>query len=312
MLAALLLAPLVITGYQAPCTKPPSKARVQLDLVDLELGDAVRLAACVMGANLMLKQAPKGAPISIYGPTPVRVKEATEALLAAIDARGYTLTRRGAYLMLHKSADAPRQPTPIRGSLPKRSPRRDTRLVQLRHVDAKEIPELIRGLATKEAQIQVHEKSNLLIITERADNLRRLARFLEHIDQEGVRPDIRIYEVFHADAAELGRQLQTLYEQRIQKVVVDERSNRLIVIAAPRAQAEAARLLAMLDIGRGGSGDRVRVHFLGHASAENMSRVFEAMKPASQRPSRGRNSSRKKKRSLKSKTRRRAPSSQPF
>ena len=292
-----LAAVITLDGAPKPCAAPAKGARLVVDLVDTPVADAARIVACYRGTNLMRGPAPKGT-VTLFGPTPVSPAEAVTAIEGALDDRGWMLTTRGKFLALVPTKDAARQP----GRAP-----RVTMLLRPEHVAAADIQPLLASLATADASLVVHAPTNLLILTERAGNARRLQRFASLLDVPDTRPNLRFYDVRHADPNTLASHIQTLFEDRVRKVVVDERTGRLLVVADAAAHREVARLLVMHDVGR--PAGRVHVTRPQHADAANLAALVEQLRRDAGSKRRG--SSRKSGARSKKPPRRRAPASLP-
>src|SRR5699024_10797612 len=57
-----------------------------------------------------------------------------------------------------------------------------TRIIQLEHVDAGKVSQLLRQLLPQSAYMVHHESSNSLIISDRAGNIRRIEAIIERLD----------------------------------------------------------------------------------------------------------------------------------
>ncbi len=263
VLAAALI---VLDGPPKPCAAPAEGARVQVDLVDAPVAEVARIVACYRGLNLTISKPPAGT-VTIYGPTPVSPAEVVLALTGALDDRGWMLARRGRFLALVPSKSAPAQP----GASP-----RMTLLLRPEHVTVAEVQPVLASLASDEASIIAHAPTNLLVVTERADNVRRLRRLLGHLDLPETRPDLRLYAVRHAQVATLAEHVRALLDGKVRKVVVDARTERMVVVAPPAVHREVARLLAMLDVPRGDGA----VHTLRplHGKATDLAKLVESMR----------------------------------
>jgi hypothetical protein len=111
-----------------------------------------------------------------------------------------------------------------------------------------------------------------------------------------------LHSVLYADAADVATHLRTLFEDRIERVTVDERTNRLVVLATRDMQLEVVRLLTQLDLPRGNDG-AVRTLRVSHAKAADAAAVIESLRRNDKAGGRARKSS--------GRARRRAPASQP-
>lgn len=199
------------------------------------------------------------------------------------------------------------------GSTPPAEDRMVTQLVRLENVDASEILEVINKLASANAQFIVYAPDNALIITESAANLRKLKRIIAELDVPGGQETLWIYEVVHAEAPDIAQKIQEIFEKEsstkgskkttrssskskrdkrkgatsptssavgesefdvhASKVLADERTNRLFIVASKRNYRQIKRLIKKLDVAIPGDG-QVHIHQLNHAKATDLASVL--------------------------------------
>ena len=129
--------------------------------------------------------------------------------------------------------------------------------------------EVLSKLATANAQFIVYQPSNSLIITEVASNLRKLRSLIQQLDVPGGQEELWVYQVLHAEANDIAQKILEVFEKdkpsksrskrrsskrrkksktatstsvgeseldvRVSKVISDERTNRLLIIATRRS-----------------------------------------------------------------------------
>ncbi len=273
----LLLAPIILDAAPKPCVRPAATTTYQLDLVEVPIAEVARLVACFSGRNLVHEAEPKGR-VTVYGPAVVRRDEVTLALRSALDEQGWILVERGRFLMLRPASEAAAQPGAVRGADAARrgrGPARATLLLRAAHVPLADLQATLVALASKEAAFVGHAPGRLLLVTERADNARRLVDFAERVDVPTTRPGLRLYTVRHADVEVAASHVRTLLGDRV-RLSVDDRSARLLVVATSEVHAQVARVLTMADI-PGGNDRAVRTLRLDHAKAADVAKVRDAL-----------------------------------
>ena len=162
-----------------------------------------------------------------------------------------------------------------------------TRLVELKSVEAQEASKMLKPLISREGAMIVHPATNTLIIVETVDNLNRILTILEHLDvqteiefinihnAEAAEVAIKLVEIFSGTgatqsrsqtkqikksgskgvASKAGQQEQTTYSFSTAKssaigfkVILDERTSSLIIIAYPDDMEEIKAVVEMLDV----------------------------------------------------------------
>lgn len=280
MTALLLTALITLDGVPRPCVRPAPGARVQVDLVDAPVAGVARIVACYRGLNLSVTTPPKGT-VTVFGPTAVSPAEVVLVLESALDDQGWILARRGQYLTLVPTKAAPSQPGRIHTGAPKRGVGRITMVVRPEHVDVVEVQPTLASLASGDASLIAHAPTNLLIITERADNVRRLERMLRQLDVPRGRAHLVFHSVNYADAQEVAAHVRTLFDDRVERITVDERTGRLIVLASRDVQLEVIGLLRQLDLP--GVHGRAHTHAVTHAKAADLARIVESLRQTGRR-----------------------------
>jgi general secretion pathway protein D len=188
-----------------------------------------------------------------------------------------------------------------------RPPNRDrfvTRLIPLNYIDADSIVNTLKPLVSKDAAIAAYAPTNTVILTESASNIRRLIAILESIDVETYKEELAVINVEFADASTLAQQVSDIYGAEVTaaapatsssrrrasrratpdpaatsakrvpvRILTDERTNSLLVLAPRQQLEEVRRLVAKLDVPVTGGG-RIHVYYLRNANAEELSQTL--------------------------------------
>ena len=75
-----------------------------------------------------------------------------------------------------------------------------------------QINTVVKGLASKEAEITLFQPTNALIISEYAPNLARINRIIDALDQPGAEDELQIVQIQHATASEIASRLTEIFE----------------------------------------------------------------------------------------------------
>ena len=190
-----------------------------------------------------------------------------------------------------------------------------TRLIPLQNIDAQGITNTVKSLVSKDASMVAYAPTNTIIITDTSANIQRLMTILDAIDIETHKEELAVIKVKHADAATLGQQISEIYDIEVTasasssssrrssrsrtrsssssaaaapsapggapgrnrvRIITDDRTNSLLVLAA-RSQLQGIRdLVRQLDVPVTGSG-RVHVYYLKHSDAEDLAQTLNAL-----------------------------------
>ena len=156
-----------------------------------------------------------------------------------------------------------------------------TRVVDLTHVSAAEMAQLLRPLAPQQANLVAHGGSNTLVITDRAGNVERLVSLIRRIDTASD-ADVEIIPLRHASAAEVARTLTSLTAGaavpgapgNAQKMIADDRTNSILLSGDRGQRLRMRSLIAHLDTPLDG-GENTQVIYLQYAKAADLVPILD-------------------------------------
>ncbi|WP_376689863.1 type II secretion system secretin GspD [Wenzhouxiangella sp. EGI_FJ10409] len=152
-----------------------------------------------------------------------------------------------------------------------------TRIIQLDHVDAAEVSQLLRQLLPQSAYMVHHDSSNSLIVSDRASNIQRIEKIIERLD-EAIDQEVEVIALSHADAAEVVQLINQIYPANggAQSAVADERSNTVVLSGDPARRLRLRTLISHLDTPLETEGS-TQVIYLRYATADTLVPVLEGM-----------------------------------
>lgn len=287
------------------------RGRFQLDFDKADIADVVQTISDFTGKLFIVPENIRG-KITIIGPEDgsglVTADEAYAAFLSALEANNWTVYPVGQYLKLVEKRAAANTNVWTYTDPDARVPddeRIVTKVIKLRYADTDALVNPLKQLASKDASI-IPMPPDTLIVTEVALNLRRLERIIEALDKPGGGDELRIIQVEYAAAAELADKLLQIFEAQsggaggaaaaaarrrpraqggqaeeqggeplsVTRVIADERTNKLIVIASSRAFEQIEELVRQLDVPTGDTG-RINVYYLENADAEELANTLQ-------------------------------------
>jgi len=139
-----------------------------------------------------------------------------------------------------------------------------------------------------DGEVTIFSVSNILVITDTSSAIYRVARILRELDIEKPQENIKYIQLEYASALQLSTQLTEIIERGQEraaggakppasdmkdgsaKILADDRTNSLIVMATPETMAIVDTLVAQLDIESPLEAAYVHVIYLEHAEANEM------------------------------------------
>jgi len=287
----------------------PSKgeAGVQLDFDNVDLPVVIDTIARLTGKNFIYDENVRG-KVTIVSPTRISIPEAYAVFESVLRVKGYTTVEGPAgVLKVVPLGQARKRNLPLlQGKTPTpKSDRFVTRLIPLRYIDAEAITATLKPLVSQEASMVAYEPTNTVILTDAAFNISRILKILRAIDIETYKSELTVIQVKHADASTLAEQLSEIYEADVSssavarrralrtrarpvplpvsgarrgriRIITDQRTNSLIVLAPRQRLDEVRRTVARLDVAVTGGG-RIHVHYLRNADAEALAATLTSL-----------------------------------
>ncbi len=176
-------------------TKAPAKAKkadakdeaagesVMLNFVNADIDAVVRAIGQYTGNTFVIDPRVKGT-LTLVTERPVSKKQAFDQLLSALRLQGFTIVQTGNVMRVVPEADAklqggtvvaPRSQNPGGDQLV-------TQVFRLQYESATAMVPILRPLIAPNNTISAYPQNNTLVITDYAENLRRIQRIIESID----------------------------------------------------------------------------------------------------------------------------------
>ncbi len=263
---------------------------ITLNFVGAEIEAVARTMGVITGRVMVVDPRVRGT-INLSSEKPQSPAAAYGQFLAALRLQGYTVVESAG---IHKVV--PEAEGKLQGSVVSVSPAQAsgnqivTQIFRLDHESALNLVPVLRPLISPNNTINVNPGSNSLVITDYADNLRRLARIIAAMDMPNA-TDVEVITLKHALAADLaplvlrltqtpaGAAAQGQVDNSFRTAIIAEpRSNTLIVRAANPARVALVRtLVAQLD--QPSSADasgNIHVVYLKNAEAVKLAATLRA------------------------------------
>jgi len=287
------------TGVRPPGTVAvtPRAGEVLLNFQQADLQAVVKAMAQMTGRNMLIDPRVRG-QVTIVSARPMPIAAAYQVFLSALKAQGFTAVegpgdsvRIVPVAEAKASAPVNEQPGPPRGG-----EQVITQVVIGQHVAVAQLQNVLRPLMSPTSQLSVYEPANALVITDYADNVRRLLRIIERVDLP-TSTDVTVIPVNNASAVDLAEMVIRLSGTGVTSpaavpgqppsqiaaggdrfsVVADTRTNSILLRSDNPGRIEQLRtLIAKLDVPARATGS-THVIYLRHAEATKLVEVLRGM-----------------------------------
>ena len=280
---------------QASAVSKPGEA-VTLNFSNADIEAVARTMATITGTNVVVDPRVKGT-LTLVTDKPVSRRAAMNQFQAALRLQGFTMVESAGLYKVVPEADAKLQSgavtvsdEAIGGALGNQI---TTQIFKLNFESANNLVAVLRPLISPNNTINVNPGTNSLVITDYADNLRRMARIIAAVDVSNA-TDVEILPLKHAIATDLAPLVLRLVESSAAGtapgqadtsfktiLVAEPRSNALILRAAnPARVALVKSLVDKLDQpsapGLNGEAGNIHVVYLKNADATKLAATLRA------------------------------------
>jgi len=295
--AALALTSIASPAQQTASGTPAARAQgsadpVMLNFVNADLEAAVRAIGQYTGRQFVIDPRVRGT-LTLVTERPVTKQQAYEQLLAALRLQGFTIVepaRSDGIVRIVPEADAKLQGgrVVVPATTTPRGDQVVTQVFRLQYESATSLVPVLRPLIAPNNTISAYPANNTLVITDYAENLRRIARIIEAIDGPGA-AESEMVQLKHGLAVEVATIANRVLDegaraagqatdsgQRVQ-IMAEPRTNSLILRAAsPSRMALAKQLIDRLDRPSLTAGD-INVVYLRNAEAVKLAPLLRAV-----------------------------------
>lgn len=266
------------TGNATPTAAATNatNAKSTLNFKDADIQAVISAVAEATGKNFIVDPRVKG-KVTLISNRSMSKGEIYQVFLSILEVHGFTAVPSGAVIKIIPDADAKHS------NLPTATARRPgvgdeavTRVVEIKHINAAQLVPILRPLVPPQGHLAAYPQSNVLIISDRADNIERLVKIIDRIDQPSS-GEIEIVPLQNAVATDLVRVLTTLLQQTAKKVgqanqpllVADERTNSILIGGDRAERLQLKAIIAHLDTPSEVVGD-THVVYLRYAQAKDL------------------------------------------
>ena len=268
--AALLLAAGAGSGAQ------PTGPRITPNFKDADVTQLIEAVSAATGKNFIIDPRVRAQVTWLSGAnTALTPEQFYQGFLSVLQVHGFIAVPAGNIIKVLPDANMRQIPG---NDLPSRvSATSDdvvTQVISVANVSAAQLVPVLRPLMPQNAQLSAVTGANMLIISDRASNVSRMARIVARIDQSGG-SDIDVVPLQSATAADTVRILSSLVSQGGDAggpnlhMVADDRSNSILISGDPTAKLKIRALIANLDTPLDTGGETM-VRYLQYAKAEDL------------------------------------------
>ena len=274
------------TFFPAPAQAQESANAAALSFVNADIESVIKAVGHYTGMTFIIDPRVKGT-ITLVSEKSLTKTQAFGLLTSTLRLQGYAVVTSGdgyAKVVPEAEAKAQSSPTQVGGVRASRATGDQiaTQVFYLSYESAANLTAVLRPLISPNNSIMANPGNNTLVITDYADNLRRLAKIIAALDAP-VAADLDVIPIRNAIASDIATLVTRLMEPsaggdsgRV-TVLADPRTNSVVIRAPSQARANLAKsLIARLDQQTSTQGN-IHVVYLKNADASRVAQTLRAV-----------------------------------
>ena len=249
---------------------------------DADLGQIVEAVSAVTGKNFIIDPRVR-AQVTMLSATPMSPDAFYQAFLSILQVHGFVAVPAGNVIKIIPDANARQVPADdLPNHVSSTSDELVTQVIAVKNVSAAQLVPILRPLIPQYGHLAAYTAANILIISDRANNVSRMMRIIERIDQGGD-DTIDIIPLQNASSAEIVRVVNTLAAGAAAggeaagppvKVVADDRTNSVLITGEKSQRLRLKALITHLATPLESGGD-TQVRYLRYADAEKLAKSLK-------------------------------------
>jgi len=297
-LALLLLATLAAAVPATAQFEVDEEGMVSMDFDNVDVRIVIKYISDLTGKNFIVDNDVRGT-VTVISPTKIPLDEAYKVFESILDVRGFSAVPAGKVIKVSTKRQGTQRniKTQVGDSLEQIVPDDTlvTQLIPLEFAAVDKVRAALGPLFSKDASVIPYPTTNTLIVTDISSNINRLLRIIKEIDVPGYETKITVFPLRYAAAETLAAELTQVIEevgevpgtpptprrrnrdqlqptQTVIKLIADERTNSLIILANAEDTRQILGLVKKLDVET--ERTNIHVYFLKNCNAEDISKVL--------------------------------------
>ncbi len=277
-----------------PTASPASGRYVTIDFDNVDISVFIKFVSELTGRNFVVDDKVKG-KVTVISPRKIAVDEVYKVFESVLEIYGFATVQAGEVIKVVPAMDARGKNLDLRLKREAISPedRIVTQILSLQNADPNEMKKILDPLVSKTSIVLAYPPTGMLIITDVLSNIKRLQDIVTALDVEGVGQVISYIPLKYASSQDMVKSLTLIFQQQAApgkgaispiKIVADDRTNALIMLATENDTKKVKELLALMDkdIPRGAGA--IRVYYLQNAKAEDLVKVLTGLPQQGKNP----------------------------
>ena len=265
---------------------------ISLDFDQVDVKIFIKTIGELTGINFLIDDNVRGT-VTLISPTKIRLGEVYDVFESVLQVKGYAAVPAGKIVKIIPRSEASKSNISIRvGNDPKLIPQNDTvvtQIIPIRFANISDLSSSLTPLLSTGGTLVPYVRSNSIVVTDTSSNIHRMARLIQELDIKGTKESITLIHLKHGSANDISEKIKQIMQQNAVtsggsgvirkvpdviggtlKIIPDERTNSLVVMANPENTKIIKELIEELDVERPVEASNIHVINLNHAEAADL------------------------------------------
>ncbi len=270
-----------------PSARAAEEEKVTLNFVNADIVSVIKAVGGHTGKNFILDPRVTGT-VNIVSEKPVPKDLLYPMLLSVLRTQGYAAVESNGFVKIVPEAEGKTGASPM-GEAATKVPgdRIVTRVFLLQNESAMQLVPVLRPLVTANNFVAAYAANNAIVITDYADNVKRIESIIRAIDQPSG-GDVQVIALTHASAIDVAQTIKGVVPETVASptspgtppkaaIAIDPRTNSLLVRGDnPALLGRIKALAASLDTPGAGAGN-IHVVYLRNAEAARIADTLRGL-----------------------------------
>ncbi len=251
-----------------------AEQKITLNFVNADITTIIEAVSKQTGKNFIVDPRVK-AKVTIISQKPMNSADIYQVFMSVLKVHGFAAVPGRGVIKIIPEADAKQDAIDtVSNRHPGIGDEIVTRVIEVKYVDAAQLVPILRPLVPQRGHLAAYPASNILLISDSADNVSRLVSIIERIDQ-ATGDDVEVMPLRHAIASDIVRivtQLDTPEPGKPKsdnKLIADDRTNSILLGGDKSSRLRLRALILHLDTPMDIGGD-THVVYLRNAVAKDL------------------------------------------
>src|ERR1700722_20039934 len=253
----------------------PPQNTITMNFQNVDIPVLARFISEITGRNFIIDESVRG-KVTIISPTKVTPEQAYSIFQSVLQVKGFTTVQAGKVIKIVPARNVRSSAQLTQSQVPAetRGDEYVTRMVRLKNIDAASVVGVIQPMVSHDGLVAAFPSDNTVIVTDDAYNVERLLQIIGSLDVRGDQQTVTVIPLKIAFAATMAPEIDQLMGARLgasagnpqmirpqmgvatsatgpslgYKVIPDEPTNCLIVMAPPLQMREIQDIVLKLDV----------------------------------------------------------------